>query len=75
MPEAIFNYVLTVEEYVFALSVCFGGQRRIFCKIESTVLGVINHNWYSYSESMFSSIHSFSIVITGLLLKKEPGKL
>ena len=22
-PEAIFNYVLTVEEYVFALSVCF----------------------------------------------------
>ena len=25
LPEAIFNYILTVEEYVFALSVCFCG--------------------------------------------------
>ena len=26
LPEAIFNYVLTVEEYFFALSVCFCGS-------------------------------------------------
>ena len=43
-------------------------------KVESRVLGVINHNSYMYTESMFSSIHFFSIVIIWLS-KKVPGKL